>query len=51
MTAYDAIEAEWSGETPATKALTTEQQEIQELETRINHLEREKEILKRLSLS
>lgn len=41
------LEAERSGETPASKALTPEQQRIQELEARINRLEREKEILKK----
>ncbi|WP_444936539.1 IS3 family transposase [Microbulbifer sp. JMSA004] len=41
------LEAERGGETPASKALTTEQQKIQELEARINRLEREKEIPKK----
>ena len=38
---------EYSGETPASKAFTPEQQRIKELEARINRLEREKEILKK----
>lgn len=38
---------ERSGVTPQTKALTPEQQKIQELETRIARLEREKSILKK----
>ncbi len=41
------LEAERGGETPTSKALTSEQQRIQELEARINRLEREKEILKK----
>uniref|UniRef100_UPI00117D9FF9 transposase n=1 Tax=Microbulbifer mangrovi TaxID=927787 RepID=UPI00117D9FF9 len=41
------LEAERGGVTPASKALTPEQQKIQELEARINRLEREKEILKK----
>ncbi len=36
---------ERSGTTPKSKALTPEQQKIQELEARINRLEREKSIL------
>jgi transposase len=35
--------------TPTSKALTPEQQKIQELEARINRLEREKSILKKAS--
>ncbi len=35
------------GVTPKSKALTPEQQKIQELEARINRLEREKAILKK----
>jgi transposase len=38
---------ERSGITPKSKALTPEQQKIQELEARINRLEREKAILKK----
>lgn len=41
------LRAERDGVTPATKALTPEQQKIQELEARINRLEREKAILKK----
>ncbi|HHK4753418.1 TPA: IS3-like element IS222 family transposase [Pseudomonas aeruginosa] len=39
------LEAERQGVTPKSKALTPEQQKIQELEARINRLEREKAIL------
>jgi transposase len=42
---------ERQGVTPKSKALTPEQQKIQNLEARINRLEREKTILKRLPLS
>ncbi|ARN34976.1 transposase [Pseudomonas aeruginosa M8A.4] len=45
------LEAERQGVTPKSKALTPEQQKIQELEARINRLEREKAILKKLPLS
>lgn len=38
---------ERNGTTPSSKALTPEQQKIQELEARINRLEREKAILKK----
>lgn len=41
------LEQERGGNTPTTKALTPEQQKIQELEARINRLEREKAILKK----
>ncbi len=41
------FEAERQGVTPKSKALTPEQQKIQELEARINRLEREKAILKK----
>lgn len=41
--------SERSGTTPTSRALTPEQQNIQELEARINRLEREKAILKKLS--
>jgi transposase len=41
------LEDERNGTTPLSKALTPEQQKIQELETRINRLEREKAILKK----
>ena len=43
------LEIERGGETPSSKALTPEQQRIQELEARVNRLEREKEILKKAS--
>jgi len=45
------LQSERSGATPANRALTPEQQKIQELEARINRLEREKAILKKLLLS
>lgn len=41
------LEAERNGETPTSKALTPDQQKIQELEARIKRLEREKTILKK----
>ncbi len=41
------LEQERGGQTPTSKALTPEQQKIQELEARINRLEREKAILKK----
>ena len=41
------LQAERGGSTPSSKALTPEQQKIQELEARINRLEREKAILKK----
>ncbi|WP_028110706.1 IS3 family transposase, partial [Ferrimonas futtsuensis] len=41
------LEEERGGTTPTNKALTPEQQKIQELEARINRLEREKVILKK----
>ena len=40
------LQQERGGVTPASKALTPEQQKIQELEARITRLEREKSILK-----
>jgi len=43
----DQLRAERGGATPTSKALTPEQQRIQELESRINRLEREKAILKK----
>ncbi|OLQ83951.1 transposase [Photobacterium proteolyticum] len=43
----DQLKIERGGITPTTKALTPEQQRIQELEARINRLEREKSILKK----
>lgn len=43
----DQLRAERGGTTPKSKALTPEQQRIQELESRINRLEREKAILKK----
>ncbi|HIC8840568.1 IS3 family transposase [Aeromonas veronii] len=45
------LQSERSGTTPISKALTPEQQKIQELEARINRLEREKVILKKLYCS
>ena len=41
------LEAERGGSTPKSKALTPEQQRIQELEACVNRLEREKTILKK----
>ncbi|MFQ1712964.1 IS3 family transposase [Aeromonas veronii] len=41
------LQSERSGTTPTNKALTPEQQKIQELEARINRLEREKDIPKK----
>ena len=41
------LESERGGTTPAFKALTAEQQRIQELEAKVNRLEREKSILKK----
>lgn len=41
------LEAERGGSTPKSKALTPDQQRIQELEARVNRLEREKTILKK----
>ncbi len=41
------LQQERDGVTPKSKALTPEQQKIQELEARINRLEREKAILKK----
>lgn len=43
----DQLKDERGGTTPKAKALTSEQQRIQELEARINRLEREKAILKK----
>jgi transposase len=45
------LQEERAGVTPKSKALTPEQQKIQELEARIDQLEREKAILERLPLS
>jgi len=42
----DQLQQERTGVTPQSKALTPEQQKIQELEARIARLEREKSILK-----
>ena len=44
------LEDERNGCTPSSKALTPEQQKIQELEARINRLEREKAILKKATV-
>lgn len=41
------LESERIGNTPKSKPLTSEQQRIQELEARVNRLEREKTILKK----
>jgi len=41
------LESERGGNTPSSKAMTPEQQRIQELEARVNRLEREKAILKK----
>jgi transposase len=43
----DQLKVERGGVTPKTKALTPEQQRIQELEKQVNRLEREKTILKK----
>lgn len=43
----DQLKVEHGGITPKAKALTSEQQRIQELEARISRLEREKAILKK----
>lgn len=43
----EQLKIERGGETPTVKALTPEQRKIQELEARINRLEREKSILKK----
>lgn len=43
----DQLKIERGGTTPTAKALTPEQQKIQELEARISRLEREKVILKK----
>ncbi|WP_265434943.1 transposase, partial [Aeromonas salmonicida] len=40
------LQSERTGTTPISKAMPPEQQKIQELEARINRLEREKDILK-----
>lgn len=43
----EQLKSERNGITPTSKALTPEQQKIQELEARISRLEREKSILKK----
>ncbi len=43
----EQLRLERAGSTPMSKALTPEQQKIQELEARISRLEREKSILKK----
>ena len=43
----EQLRLERGGSTPMSKALTPEQQKIQELEARISRLEREKSILKK----
>ncbi len=47
----DQLRFEREGKTPASKALTPEQQKIQQLQARIHRLEQEKDILKKLQLS
>ena len=44
------LQSERTGTTPISKVLTPEQQKIQELEARINRLEREKDILKKATV-
>jgi transposase len=44
------LESERGGNTPKSKALTTDRQRIQELEARVNRLEREKAILKKATV-
>ena len=44
------LQSERTGTTPISKALTPEQQKIQELEARINRLERGKDILKKATV-
>jgi len=41
------LESEQSGQTPRSRPMTEEQQPIQELDARVNRLEREKSILKK----
>ena len=43
----DQLKQERGGDTPKSKALTLDQRRIQELEARVNRLEREKAILKK----
>ena len=43
----ELLEQEYGGMTPAAKALSLEQQRIQELEAKVSRLEREKSILKK----
>lgn len=43
----EQLQLERSGETPKSKAMTPEQQRIQELEARIRKIERENDILKK----
>ncbi len=43
----EQLQIERGGTTPKSKALTQEQKKIQELEARVNRLEREKTILKK----
>ena len=44
------LQEEHNGGTPKSKALTPEQQKIQELEARVSRLEREKSILKKATV-
>nr|BFD44635.1 IS3 family transposase [Pseudomonas sp. FFPRI_1] len=44
------LQQERNGVTPQSKALTPEQQKTQELEARINQLEREKSVLKKATV-
>jgi len=43
----DQLKLERGGDTPKSKALTSDQRRIQKLEARVNRLEREKAILKK----
>ncbi len=43
----DRLKSERGGTTPKSAAMTAEQQKIQELEAKVNRLEREKSILKK----
>ena len=45
------LQDERGGTTPNSKALTPEQQKIQELEAKVNRLEREKTILKKATVN
>ena len=45
--AVEQLRQERTGNTPTSKAMTPEQQQIQELQTRIRKIERENDILKK----